>query len=106
MQSVTEKGETVAHSTKNSGDNFTDQKLTGGNKNLPAAHCGKCARAGFRPVIIPPEPEDPRDVAIRSLLAIKEHDRNIGPGDNLTLDDAIRFCRRSLFKDNARGIQG
>ncbi len=94
------KGEILARSGKSQGEHFTDNRSPVEDKNLPAAHCPRCDRAGFRPVIILPEPEDPRDVAIRTLIAIKDHDRNLTPGDQITLDGAIQVCRRSLFKDN------
>jgi hypothetical protein len=52
-----------------------------------------------RPIIIQAPSEDPRDKAIESLIAMLDHDRNLESAHIQTLEEAIKVCRLSQWKD-------
>jgi hypothetical protein len=79
------------------------QKSTGEPKKI-TAHCNICARAGFRPVIIEPEEEDPRYIAVRSLVAVKDQFQTLDDGHKMIIDAAIKVISRSIFKDEVQQL--
>lgn len=58
-----------------------------------------------RPKIIQAPSEDPREVAIRSLQAVIDHDPNMSTEDQVFCNCAIRSCRYSLRMDEDRDTQ-
>lgn len=58
-----------------------------------------------RPKIIQAPSEDPREVAIRSLQAVLDHDPNMTNEDQVFCNCAIRSCRYSLRMDMEKEAQ-